>query len=116
MAKSNAGVYQYIKREFVKKGENDNFEAGSSLFSFGYALEINTSNLVCGGSGILMPDKQTISRYRELNGELITLGSDAHVPENSGIKFNEIITILKATGFSRLYKYEKRKPVATEIN
>ncbi len=107
---------KYGKSVDMSVFKNDTDEILKTIISCGYALEINTSNLVCGGSGILMPDKQIISRYRELNGELITLGSDAHVPENSGIKFDKIITMLKAIGFSRLYKYEKRKPVSTEIN
>ena len=34
-AKANEGVYQYIERAFAEKGENGDFEAGSSLFPFG---------------------------------------------------------------------------------
>ena len=40
LVKATEGVYEYIERAFAEKGENGGFEAGSSLFTFGYTPRI----------------------------------------------------------------------------
>ena len=47
------------------------------------ALEINTAGLVKGLS-CFHPKSEIVSRYLELGGELLTLGSDAHYPSDVG--------------------------------
>ena len=74
------------------------------------ALEVNTSGLG-GFYGELMPEEFIIKRYRELGGRLITLGSDAHKPENIGNGFSETAGVLKRLGFEEAYYYKKRKAV-----
>jgi histidinol-phosphatase (PHP family) len=71
------------------------------------ALELNTSNAT---DGFFMPDKNILKLYKEMGGELITLGSDAHVAQkvDSGILLGK--ELLKNCGFTKYYYYEKRIP------
>ena len=75
------------------------------------ALEVNTS---CLGTGydVLMPDLPVLRRYRELGGELITLGSDAHTSQRVAHGFDRALESLSALGFEHIYHYRHRKPLA----
>lgn len=77
------------------------------------ALEINTSGV--NTFGFFMPDEWIIKRYKELGGELVTLGSDAHIPENVGTAFESAVRILKKYRFECYYRYRGGKPVRCEL-
>ncbi len=72
------------------------------------ALEINTS---CLGSpyDTPMPEDWIIALYRMMGGHLVTLGSDAHVPERIGYRFDIAATYLRALGFSYVCYFEGRR-------
>ena len=53
------------------------------IIDAGKALEVNTSGYRYG-LGTTIPDLDMIKRYKDLKGELITIGSDAHSPEYVG--------------------------------
>jgi histidinol-phosphatase (PHP family) len=55
-----------------------------------------------------LPD--ILARYREMGGELITVGSDAHVPERIAGRFEETAGILRSLGFRYYAIYKERKP------
>lgn len=71
-------------------------------------LEVNTSGLL--NTGDLTPEKPIIERYKNLGGEIVTIGSDAHTPENVGLAVNETIEYLKSIGFKFVCVYKNRKP------
>jgi len=109
---------RYINGKFKKNFTLDGFEDKIDLIlrtviEKGIALEVNTSSF--GLLGDFMPYTDIIKRYKELGGELITLGSDAHVAENACCYFSEAITTLKEIGFEGIYYYKKRKPIKIEI-
>ena len=52
-----------------------------------------------------------LKRYRELGGEILTIGSDAHIPEDLGADFEQTRELLKECGFSYYTVFRKRKPV-----
>ena len=79
----------------------------------GVALEINTSGF--GTEVGFMPNESIFKRYLELGGKKITLGSDAHTPENIEKGFEAAITMLKTNGISCIHSYKSRKPVKHEI-
>ncbi|HAB93458.1 MAG TPA: histidinol phosphate phosphatase [Lachnospiraceae bacterium] len=79
------------------------------LISRGIALEVNTSPL-SKRMRFFNPLPDILARYRELGGELITVGSDAHVPERVAGCFEETSKILKDLGFRYYAVYENRKP------
>lgn len=72
----------------------------------GFALECNTNR----GNGPL-PHGAILRRYREMGGELITLGSDSHTTAQIGLGIREGQELLKNCGFNYFCTYEKRKPV-----
>ncbi len=78
------------------------------------ALEINTSGFV-SSFGCIMPDEWIIGEYKKMGGYLITLGSDAHIPENVGCGFANAIQILKRNGFEKAYYYDQHEPIGFMI-
>lgn len=80
------------------------------LADHGKGLECNM-----GGSryglGQPNPCRQVLIRYRELGGEIITVGSDAHRPEHLGYAFNGCRRLLLECGFRYYAVYRERKPV-----
>lgn len=80
-----------------------------TLIRKGKALECNTGGFHYG-LGHPNPCEEILCRYRELGGELITIGSDAHTPEYVGFDFNPTGKLLKACGFSHYTVYHQRQP------
>lgn len=79
------------------------------LIARGKGIEINTAGFAYGLSEP-HPAAEIIKRYRALGGEIITIGSDAHVPENTGYDFMRIPDLLRDAGFSYYTVYKKRQP------
>lgn len=59
--------------------------------------------------------KTILKRYRELGGEILTLGSDAHQPEHVAYDFFRLKKILWETGFTHFTVFKGRKPIFLEI-
>lgn len=78
------------------------------------AVEINTKSLVIGMRDS-SPGKETFKRYKELGGELITFGSDAHFPERIGACFDIAGDILKNCGFKHYNVFVQHKPIALDL-
>lgn len=79
------------------------------LIEKGKGIEINTGGFKYG-LGHPNPTEEIIHRYRELGGEIITIGSDAHAPQHIGYDFQKVPSILKNTGFKYFTVFNKRKP------
>ncbi|MCD8090484.1 MAG: hippurate hydrolase, partial [Clostridiales bacterium] len=57
------------------------------------------------------PSAEILKLYRELGGEIITIGSDSHKPDHLGTYINEAKDILKAHGFKYFCTYDKMTPL-----
>ena len=77
-------------------------------------IEINTAGLTKGLKDA-NPCKDIIKRYRELGGEIITIGSDAHKPEDVGANFNDAKKLLIDAGFSHFNVFSGRKALEISI-
>lgn len=77
----------------------------------GKALEINTKQSSGSNSRPTVLDKDLLLRYREMGGEIISLGSDSHIPEGVADRFTEYVAFLKSLGFRWGAHYEKRQLV-----
>ena len=73
----------------------------------GNGIEINTSGL--RNLGYPHPHKDIIKMYKDLGGEIITVGSDAHLSEYIGYKFDEAEEYLKRLGFHYYTVFENQK-------
>ena len=71
----------------------------------GLRKSINTTN----------PCPDILKRYRELGGEIITVGSDAHAPSDIGADFGQAGEILKSCGFDYYTVFEGRQPYFYKI-
>ena len=70
-------------------------------------LEINTGGLKSGLKD-LHPCTDILKRYRELGGEIITIGSDAHTPNVITNHFERAAEVLRECGFRYYTIFEKR--------
>lgn len=80
-----------------------------TLIEKGRGLECNTGGLKYG-LGQPNPSTDILKRYRELGGEILTIGSDAHTPEYIGYQFDLLKDILADCGYQYYAIYHHRKP------
>jgi len=80
------------------------------LISRGKGLELNTSGFKYGLNTV-HPQPDILKRYRELGGEIIVIGSDAHAPEEIANGFDKAEAILKECGFTAYTLFRERKPI-----
>ncbi|WP_309147204.1 histidinol-phosphatase HisJ family protein [Terrilactibacillus laevilacticus] len=78
-------------------------------------IEINTSGLR-GGVGETLPSLDVVRRYRELGGEILTIGSDSHRVQDVGAGFNEAVQIAKDCGFDHITAFSNRVPRQIKID
>ncbi len=101
----NDGVkyYSYEKyREIID-------EVLKVLISKGKGIELNTAGFKYG-LGFAHPHPKVLKRYRELGGEIVTVGSDGHQPEHIAYEFGRVLGILESCGFKYYTEFEKRVP------
>ena len=81
-----------------------------TLIQKGCGMELNTN---LGDDPV--PGAKWLKLYRELGGEVITLGSDTHKPNAIGKGIREGQELLEACGFKRFCTFEKLQPVWHEL-
>lgn len=74
----------------------------------GKGLEVNTNGLYMTPD--TMPETAIIRRYRELGGEIVTVGSDAHYEAVVGHAVPETLALLKEIGFKYVCAFDARAP------
>lgn len=84
-------------------------EALRTILECQKGIEVNTAGLKYG-LGYAHPKAEVLKRYRELGGELITIGSDAHKPEHLCYDFQLIPEYLKSLGFQYYAVFRNGKP------
>ena len=78
------------------------------LIEKGKGIEINTSGIT--KIGYPHPHIEALRLYKQYGGEIITVGSDAHIKENIGYGFHQAEELLKEIGFRYYTVYKERKP------
>lgn len=90
-------------------------ELMKNLIDRGKGIEINCAgfrNPLVGGT---IPTLDVLKLYRDLGGEIITVGSDAHAVNQAGTGLAEGFDILRDLGYKYVTVFEKRKPRFIEI-
>ncbi len=117
------GHIGYPRRYMVQRG----VDADMSLARYHGGLERLLKTIISNGRGIEVncsgirdgcgpfPNPETIRFYRELGGEIITIGSDAHRTSDAGKCIREGMDILRECGFSRVTVFRGRKPEFIDI-
>ncbi len=80
----------------------------------GKGIELNTSGYR-QTYGKPFPDLEYLKLYRELGGTLLSLGSDAHRPEDLGGGIAEGTALAKAAGFDQICYFLRHEPHFIEI-
>ncbi len=102
---SNQGVKSYSCDDYMDVIE----EILKQIISDGKGIELNTSGLKYG-IGFAHPHEKILKRYRELGGEIITVGADGHTPEHIAYDFHLVDELLKENGFRYYTEFRNRKP------
>ena len=79
------------------------------LIQEGKALEINTKSYEGHRGRMVELDNDVLLRYREMGGEIVSLGSDSHEPSRVGAGFTRHAAFLKSLGFRWTAHYESRR-------
>ncbi len=85
------------------------------LIENGKCLEVNTGGFKYG-LGEPNPCAGVLRRYRELGGELLTIGSDAHDPKHLCFDFDRAQALLLDLGFRYYTVFQKRKMELLPLN
>lgn len=100
--------YDAAERPFQYKDAPDMLRSLlKHLADNGKALEINTS--IYDDTGDFMASRSTLQEFRSLGGELVTLGSDAHRPQNVGHELKAAHDIAVSCGFCYAAAFHERK-------
>jgi histidinol-phosphatase (PHP family) len=73
----------------------------------GLGIECNTNR-----GAVPLPDESILRLYREMGGEIITIGSDAHSPSKVGAGFDTMRQIALDCGFTEYYTFHNRVPIS----
>lgn len=79
------------------------------LISQGRGIELNTAGWKYGLEHP-HPHEKILTLYRELSGEILSIGSDAHRAEHLGYSFEQIPKLLYQCGFRYYTEFRMRKP------
>lgn len=99
------GIYPFEKvediiAEILKQAISDN-----------KGIEVNTSSYHYGLPDT-QPSRAILKLYKDLGGQIITVGSDAHTTKYVADHLDDVYAILKnEIGFTEFCTFEKRKPV-----
>lgn len=80
-----------------------------SIIEAGKGIEVNTAGYKYG-LGFPHPHPDILKRYKELGGEILTIGSDGHKPEHMAYDFRKANDLLISLGYKYYTVFEKRKP------
>lgn len=75
----------------------------------GKGIEVNTS---CYRYGLndLTPSRDILLLYRELGGDILTIGSDSHKPAHLGQHISDTTAALKSMGYQHLCTFDRMAP------
>ena len=100
---------RYIRRDGMELSLADYEERVRAIFTqvarTGHALEVNTYQ---GRDLDSWPP--LLDWFRQCGGELVTVGSDAHRPQDMAKGIPQALELLKAAGFSHVATFSRRKP------
>ncbi len=85
-----------------------------TLLSLGKGIEVNSSGLRYG-LRYPHPRIEVLKRYRELGGDLITIGSDAHNPDQLAYDFPIVAELLRSLGYRYYACFDQGKPVMEKL-
>lgn len=80
------------------------------VISLGKCIEINTSAYRRLGE-MPIPGLDWLTRYVELGGEYVTIGSDSHTPKHLGFRLDDASELARRAGVKYVATFDQMKPV-----
>jgi len=80
------------------------------IISDGKGIEINTSSFRYGMGERTTPAMDILQLFKDLGGEIVTIGSDAHKPRDLGYRYDTAVEMIKSVGLNYLTTFEQHKP------
>ena len=115
----------YTLRYMRRDGINANYDSDAirertgvclkNLIEGGRGIEINCSGYTTPGIMGPVPDVNILKMYKDLGGEIITIGTDAHKLEQTASGLREGLYILRSLGYKYITVFNKRKPEFIKI-
>lgn len=106
---------QYVDRSLRYADHRDILDSIlKELVHQGRGFEVNTGSFR-DPAAMAVYDAEVLKRYRELGGELVCLGSDAHRPEHIALRFDYFAQLIRDAGFRYTVHFENRKPVYDKL-
>lgn len=110
------GHLDYIVRYGPNKDARYSYEKYRDIFDAilktiienGKGIELNTGGVKYGLKD-LHPTTDILKRYKELGGNIITIGSDAHTPKDLQNHFSRAKAVLQECGFKHYTIFRERK-------
>ena len=81
-----------------------------TLIQKGKGIEVNTAGAWKSNSGDYNPNSTILKMYKDLGGEIITIGADSHKADDVGRLVEAANKLLIETGFKYSTVFRKRKP------
>ncbi len=111
------GHLDYVVRYGPNKNQSFSYEKYAdlideilrTLIKKGKGIEMNMAGFKYG-LGHPNPTEDILKRYCHLGGEILTIGSDAHKPEQIAWDYHKVPDLLKNAGFKYYTVFRQRKP------
>lgn len=81
----------------------------------GIGIELNTGT-ARRRIGRFSPEVEVLRWYREMGGEILTVGSDAHRPESMAYRFDDAREMLEEAGFTAITCFDLRQPYFVDLD
>jgi histidinol-phosphatase (PHP family) len=101
--------HHHVKIQDIKNYFDIIEEIFQLLIYRGQGIEINTSGFRYGLEETI-PSKEVLQLYKSLGGEIITMGSDAHKPQDLAYQFDYVNHLLREIGFKYICTFEHMQP------
>lgn len=107
-------LYLRYKPELKNVRFEDYYDIVESIYKLaiesGKGIELNAGGHRYG-IGHNNPHERLLKLYKDMNGEVISIGSDAHTTQYLGHQYSQNIEILKNIGFKYICTFENMKPI-----
>lgn len=116
------GIFDCIDKHFLNSSKIPNYEEYYTfvseilklLIKNEKGIELNTGGIISNPE-YFHPKIEILNLYKELGGEIITIGSNAHKPENVGYEYRAAEKMLKDLGFKYMHIFKDRKKFPINI-
>ena len=108
-------LFRFIPEVLTEMFPPESFQDGyetlfKAVIARGKGLEVNCSGLRMASIGKTMPSAALLKLYRELGGEIVTVGSDGHSCRSAFSGLEAGYKVLRGAGFSYATSFLKRTP------